>query len=550
MDQALLDKALDLHAQGNLADAETLYRQAIRSNPRSTNARHMLGVLKAQQGCYQEAHDLIAAVVATNPRDALALEHFGNVLRALHRHEEAIQSFDGALTLALDNARAWCNRANTLDDIGRSIDALANYERALSLEPEFSLALNNRGNTLMKLGQHEAALASFERALTIDPSSSVAFANLGDALQRLCRFQESLASYERALALDPGNPATWCNRGVVLQHLDQLDAAEQSFFRAEKLLPGMPEARLNRARLYLLQQKFEKGWPLFEARKDLPEPWDRRSFSQPLWTGAEDINDKILFAYVRAGVGDAIQFYRSGVLAQARGARVILSVNDPLLPLLHSATPAVSLIGLEHVPERFDYHIPLMSMPLALGVDIAATGRYLAADPARVAYWRERLGAEGFRIAIAWQGHSGKGAEGKSFPLAALTRIAALPGIRLISLQKNDGAEQLMNLPLGMKVESIEGFDDGPGAFLDSVAILDNCDLLISCDTGLAHVAGALGVANWIALKYVPDWRWFLNRSDTPWYPNTRLFRQTAPGEWDGVFRAMEAEVVSLTGSA
>ena len=258
----------------------------------------------------------------------------------------------------------------------------------------------------------------------------------------------------------------------------------------------------------------------------------RRSFSQPLWTGADDINDKILFAYVRAGLGDAIQFYRYVVLAQARGARIILSVNDPLLPLLHSATPSVSSIGLEQVPERFDYHIPLMSMPLALGVDIPATGRYLAADPARVAYWRERLGAKGFRIAIAWQGNTGKGAEGKSFPLAALTRIAALPGIRLISLQKNEGAEQLMGLPLGMNVENFEGFDEGSGAFLDSAAILENCDLLISCDTGLAHVAGALGVANWIALKYVPDWRWFLNRSDTPWYPNTRLFRQTGPGDW------------------
>jgi tetratricopeptide (TPR) repeat protein len=550
MDQALLDKALDLHAQGHLAEAETLYQQAICSNPRSTNARHMLGVLKAQQGYYQEAHDLIAAVVAANPRDALALEHFGNVLRALHRYEEAIQSFDGALILTLDNARAWCNRANTLDDIGRSIDALANYERALSLEPDFPLALNNRGNTLMKLGQHEAALASFERALTIDANNSVAHANLGDALQRLCRFRESLASYERAMALEPGNPATWCNRGVVLEHLGQLEAAEQSFFHAEKLVPGMPEALLNRARLYLLQQNFEKGWPLFEVRKDLQEPWDARRYSQPLWTGTADISGKILFCYVRAGLGDAIQFYRYAALAEARGARVILSVNDPLLPLLHSATPSVSLIGLEQVPERFDYHIPLMSMPLALGVDIPATRRYLAADSTLVAHWRERLGVEGYRIAITWQGDTRKGTEGKSFPVAALARIAAVPGVRLINLQKNAGAEQLMHLPLGMKVESFEDFDDGPGAFPDSAAILENCDLLISCDIALAHVAGALGIPNWIALKYVPDWRWFLNRSDTPWYPNTRLFRQTAPGDWDGVFRAMEAEVVSLTGSA
>lgn len=546
-DQALLGKALDLHGQGRLPEAEALYRQAVRLNPHSTDARHMLGVLRAQQGYHQEAHDLIAPVVAANPRDALALEHLGNVLRALHRYEEAIQRFDGALALMLDNARAWCNRANTLEDIGRSIDALANYDRALSLEPVFPLALNNRGNTLMRLGQHEAAHASFERALAIDANNPVTHANLGDALQRLCRFHESLASYERVLALDPGNPATWCNRGVVLQHLGQLTAAEQSFLHAETLVHGMPEALFNLARLYLLQQEFEKGLPLFELRKNLQEPWDARSFSQPLWTGAEDISGKVLFAYIRAGFGDAIQFYRYAALAQSRGAHVILSVNDSIIPLLQRATPSVSLIGLEQVPQHFDYHIPLMSIPLALGVAVHTPGCYLTADPERVAQWHERLGGEGYRIAIAWQGYSAKGAEGKSFPLRALARIALLPGIRLISLQKNAGTEQLEDLPFGMKVEDFYEFDEGPGAFFDSAAILENCDLLISCDTGLAHLAGALGVPNWIALKYVPDWRWFLERNDSPWYPNTRLYRQAGPGDWDSVFRVMEGELVSLS---
>jgi hypothetical protein len=160
------------------------------------------------------------------------------------------------------------------------------------------------------------------------------------------------------------------------------------------------------------------------------------------------------------------------------------------------------------------------------------------------------VGSGGYRVAIAWQGHTAKGAEGKSFPVSALARIAAVPGIRLINLQKNAGAEQLEHLPPGMVVENFPGFDDGPGAFQDSAAILENCDLLISCDTGLAHLAGALGIPNWIALQYVPDWRWFLGRSDTPWYPNTRLFRQTAPGDWGSVFRAMEAELASRIGQS
>ena len=548
MDQELLDAAIDLHARGHLAEAERLYREVLRSNPRSTNARHMLGVLKAQQGQNTEAYALLAPLVAEQPRDVLALENFANVLRALHRNEEALQCFDAALALGSGSARLWCNRANTLDEMGRSMDALADYDRALSLEPRFLLALNNRGSTLMKLGRYEAALGSFERALMVDADYPVAHANRGDALLRLCRYSESLSSYERALMLDPGNVGAWCNQGVVLQELGRLDAAGQSFDHAQTLMPGAPEVRLNQARLYLLQEDFKKGWPLFEARKDLPEPWDARNFSQPLWTGAEDINGKTLFIYTRAGLGDAIQFYRYASLAQARGARVILSVNDRLLPLLQSATSAVATLGLEQVPERFDHHIPLMSMPLALGVDVPETGPYLAAEPTRVKQWRERLGVEGYRVAVAWQGHIGKGAEGKSFPASALAGIAAMPGVRLINLQKGAGLEQLAQLPAGMTAETYSGLDDGAGAFLDSAAIMVNCDLLISCDTGLAHLAGALGVPNWIALKYVPDWRWFLGRGDTPWYPKTRLFRQASPGDWDSVFGAMETELLSLQG--
>jgi tetratricopeptide (TPR) repeat protein len=546
MDQELLEAAIDLHARGHLAEAEQLYCRVLLSNSRSTHARHMLGVLKAQQGLNREAYELLAPIVAKHPLDALVVENYANVLRALHRHEEALRYFDSVLALASGNARFWCNRANTLDEMGRSLEALADYDRALSLEPHFPLALNNRGSALMKLGHYQAARESFERALMIDPGYPVAHANRGDALLRLCRYSESLSSYRRALELDPDNIGAWCNHGVVLQELGRLDAAEQSFDHAWKLAPGAPEVRLNLARLYLLQEDFRRGLPLFEARKDLPEPWDARRFAQPLWTGVEEINGKTLFVYIQAGLGDAIQFYRYAALIQAQGARVILSVNDRLLPLLQSATPTVAMLGLEQVPERFDYHIPLMSLPLALGIAIPETGPYLTADPRRVSQWRARLGAGGYRVAVAWQGHIGEGAEGKSFPASAFAGIAAISGVRLISLQKNAGLEQLAHLPAAMTVETYPGLDDGPGAFLDSAAILQNCDLLISCDTGLAHLAGALGVPNWIALKHVPDWRWFLRRSDTPWYSKTRLFRQASPGDWDSVFRAMEAELASL----
>ncbi|HYS46630.1 MAG TPA: tetratricopeptide repeat protein, partial [Rhizomicrobium sp.] len=489
---------------------------------------------------------LIAPVVAANPQNALALANLGNVLNTLDRLEEALSAYNRSLAINPDYPPAWCNRANVLQELERLPEALASYDRALSVQPDFLPALNNRGNVLLKLGRCEEALGSYDHALALNPGYAEAHANRGDVLQRLCCYDEALAAYERALTIAPDAALTWNSRGVALVQLCRLDEARQSYARAAQLAPGMPEILLNQGLLHLLQQNFAKGWPLFEARKEMRDLGEARGFAQPLWTGAQDINGKTLFVYIRRGLGDAIHFYRYAALAQARGARVVLSVNDPLLPLLQSAVPAVPMIGLGQVPESFDYHTSLMSMPLALGTDIPKTGRYLAAEPARAREWRERIGGEGYRIGVAWQGDAVTiGAEGKSFPLAALARIAAIPGVRLISLQKNAGAEQLGKLPSGMAIESFPGFDDGPGAFLDSAAIMENCDLVISCDTAAAHLAGALGVPCWIALKHVPEWRWFLGRNDSPWYPSLRLFRQPATGDWAAVFRAMEAELIS-----
>jgi hypothetical protein len=207
------------------------------------------------------------------------------------------------------------------------------------------------------------------------------------------------------------------------------------------------------------------------------------------------------------------------------------------------------LIGWGQVPPAFDFHIPLASIPLAVGMrveTIPVADHYLSAEPERVARWKDRLGDHGFRIGIAWQGNQLiLGSEGKAFAVSGLESISRLPGIRLIALQKNAGSEQLTQLPPGMTVEGYE-FDEGPDAFLDTAAIMKHCDLVITADTAPAHLAGALGVPAWVALKFVPDWRWFLGRGDSPWYPSLRLFRQAAPNDWAGLFAAMESKLRPL----
>jgi len=278
----------------------------------------------------------------------------------------------------------------------------------------------------------------------------------------------------------------------------------------------------------------------------MPEPMEARDYSQPLWDGTQDINGKTLFAYIEQGLGDTIQYYRYVGLVQARGAKVILSVPNPLIALLRSAMPQAELIGWGQLPPAFDFHIPLASIALAVGMrveTIPVADRYLSAEPERVARWKNKLGDHGFRIGVAWQGNQLiMGSEGKAFAVTALESISRLSGVRLIGLQKNAGSEQLDHLPAGMTVECYD-FDTGPDAFLDTAAMMKNCDLVITADTAPAHLAGALGVPAWVALKHVADWRWFLERADSPWYPSLRLFRQAATNDWASVFAAMQAEL-------
>jgi Tfp pilus assembly protein PilF len=442
------------------------------------------------------------------------------------------------------------DRAVALHGQGRLAEAEQLYRQIVASEPDNAILLINWGHALNGLCEFAPALAAYDRALALDPGHVFLHLVRGDLLQRMLCYEKALESYGRFLAHAPDHAETWNSRGLALQNLGRLEEALKSYLRAEMLDPQLVAARLNRGLCHLLMRDLEQGLPLYEWRKRMPQPMEARTYPQPLWTGTKDVRGRILFAYVEQGLGDAIQFYRYVSFALARGARVVLSVPDRLVALLKNATPAVELLGWGQTPARFDFHIPLASIPLAAGMradTIPASGRYLVAEPDRAARWKSRLGGHGFRIGIAWQGKEEmRGLEGKSFPVAALERIASLSNVRLISLQKGQGAEQLDCLPAGMTVETYD-FDEGPDAFLDSAAMIEACDLVITADTAPAHLAGALGVPTWIALKHVPDWRWFLASDDSPWYPSARLFRQTATGNWGSVFAAMATQLISRT---
>ncbi len=554
-DQALAvyDRTLSLHPacvdaannrgvllwqMGRLGEALTSYDRALALAPGHVEAYNNRGNVLQDLGRLEDALESYRRALALRPDFAQALNNQGNALRKLKRLDAALASADGALALAPRYADALHNRANILLDMKRLDAALADFDAALALEPRHVAALNGRGRALHRLRRFEEALAVLDTALALKPDNAEALNDRGNALQELNRLEEAIQSYDAALAIKPGHLDAMNNRSNAWRGLHRFDEAWEDLERVLAIAPGNAQAWWSKSIVKLQLGDLAEGLRLYEWRKRMPEPIEARSYAVPLWTGAEDIAGRTLFLYVEQGLGDAIQFYRYALMV--RGARVILSVPDAAVRLLRDASDTVEVIGWREAPPHFDYHAPLMSLPLAFGTmldTIPAVTPYLRAQPQRVDKWTARIGQQGFKVGVCWRG--APTVSGRSFPPSCLAEISRLPGVRLISLQKGAAAGLPAMEMLG------EDFDAGSDAFLDSAAVMQCLDLVITPDTSIAHLAGALRRPVWVALKHLPDWRWFLGRTDTPWYPGMRLFRQARPGDWADVFAAIASALAA-----
>jgi len=505
------------------------------------HARQMLGrFADALLDCEQ--------ALRLTPANPAALNNKVVCLLGLGRFAEALATADQALAVRPNAANTLSNRAGALLGLKRDEEALAACERALALEPRHAQALCNKGAALSGLGRQAEALAAYDAALAVDPRLSEAWVNRAAPLRHLERHDEALASTGRAMAVAAPRADMLRARGIALADLGRAGEALESFDRALALDPQDAEAMFNKAQMLMQAGDFAQGLPLYEARKRLPSPVGAWAFPQPLWLGGEDIAGKTLFVHWEQGLGDVLMFSRFVPALADRGARAILSVPERLTALFAGFDPRIAVVG-DAAPEAFDLHVPLASLMLALKAtpETIPAPAPLTPDAERLARWRERLGGEGFKIGIAWQGAKVSNDAGRSFPVALFRDIAALEGVRLISLQKNDGTEQLSSLPSGMAVETLgEDFDQGAQAFLDTAAVMAACDLIITSDTSIAHLAGTLGRPVWVVLKHSPEWRWFLGRDDSPWYPSARLFRQPAPADWTGAFAAVTESLRQL----
>jgi tetratricopeptide (TPR) repeat protein len=523
--------------------------------------------------------------VALRPDNADAFVNRGNALGKLQRHEDALASYDRALTLHPDHAEALISRGGALHDLGQYDAALRSYDRALALRPSSTEALVNRGVTLHKLKQSAEALNSYDRALAVEPDNVEALTNRGVALHDLERYGEALASHERALAVQPDRAAALSNRGVTLHRLGWFDEALASYDRALALQPDYADALVNRgvtlhglkrfdealasynraialrpdhadAHFFgsmsrLLAGDFGRGWIEYEwRRKGASTGPSRRDFPQAPWLGDAEIGQKTVLLHSEQGFGDTIQFCRYVPLVAARGARVILEVEEPLQGLLTGLAGSARVVAKGDRLPDFDLQCPLLSLPLAFGTQlgtIPSAGAYLRAPDQALVKWGGRLPIKRRpRIGIAWAGNAKHIRDReRSIDLSGLLPLLDADAT-FVSLLKEVRAADMATLE---KSADIIHFGHELEGFSDTAALISHLDLVISVDTAIAHLAGALGRPVWVLLTYVPDWRWLLDRDDSPWYPSARLFRQSETREWDSVIARVGDVLLKSIGS-
>lgn len=556
----MLRQAVALQQNGVLAEAEELYREILELKPRHFDALQLLGSLALQAGRVQEGIEFLKKALAINAKQAPLHSNLAYALNALQRFDEALASADRALALQSGFPDALNNRGNAQAGLNLPLEALNSFDRALASAPDFAPAWNNRACVLRDLGRAADALASCDHAIALQPGYPDAWSNRGNALSDLNRPHEARESYQRALELAPAFADAWNNLGLTQVDLNEHAQALHSYERALAVNPAAAETHWNRSLCLLQLGQLEAGWAEYEWRWERSRiKASRRTFAQPLWLGNFSIDGKTILLHAEQGLGDTLQFCRYAKTVSKLGAKVVLEVPRELMRLMSTLDGVDQLIEAGHALPPFDCHCPLLSLPLACKTDLASIPSktpYLFADPQASREWHERIAAPAqkcLNVGLVWAGGNRphvaelrKNDARRSITFERLAPILDVPNVRFFSLQKGPAARQLQHDDSHLDViDYTEELDD----FADTAALVANLDLVISVDTSTAHLAGALDKPVWILNRFDTCWRWMLERTDTPWYAQAKLFRQPALGDWDSVIRNVRDALVELSAS-
>lgn len=593
-----LREAYAAHQSGRLVEAERGYLAALQQSPDEVDALHLLGVLRHQQGRNAEAVELLRRAVALRPRFAGAHLNLGNAWKALRQFDEAQASYRAALAVQPDFAHAHFNLANTLVTLEHHEDAINHFEQAVRLQPTHAAAFNNLGNSLAALQRHEAAAGAFYKAIQLQPGYAGAHNNLGLALNALGRHDEALDQFRKALLtepnftlarfnygttldklsrsadaieplervtrdqpafapahyalgnayanlgrlanaeaalaksveLDPSFALAWQDYGTVAYDLGDYARAGHAFEEATRLRPDLALAQYNRGLVALMNGDFERGFDAYEWRWNV---WPRPTVAAPPWRGgALPETGKRLLIHAEQGLGDTIQFIRYVPRLVAAGAQVVLEVQPSLAKLFAPSAEAWGVELIERGARRpaVDAECPLLSLPLALGTRANSIPRnvpYVMAPGLGSGYTETTRR----RVGIVWSGAIRERRETRAIPVDALTSLFVIEDIEWCVLQHEVLDEDRVRLAAWSSIS----YPDKPKDFADTADLIAQLDLVVTIDTSVAHLAGAMGRPVWIMLPKGPDWRWGPSASTTPWYPGAKLFRQTTAGDWSGV---------------
>jgi tetratricopeptide (TPR) repeat protein len=533
-----------LKACGKLDEAISAYREAIQLATGVPELHFNLGLALREQGALEEAHAAFLTAIHLRPGIGIAHYNLGHTLRDLNRPKEAESAYREAIRLSPNNPDLYLSLGNLLREEKRDQEAALTFKDAIRVDPKNAKAHSNFGNALKTLRELEKAEEHHREAVRLSPDEGETYINLGNTLKEMGRLSEAVDIYQAAILRLPLNSAAHMNLGNTLYELGLPEAAEAAYSNAIKITPDFAEAHWNRGLAHLLHGAFTSGWPLYEWRfKHEVLRIQRKISVQPEWNGEDPIFGKTLLLYAEQGLGDTLQFARFARVLSGQGIKVILEVQPQLKTVL-STLECNEIIAQGDSPPSYDFHFPLMSLPLALGItdqNIPYPERYLTPDPLTTLKWQDRLGAKCRpRIGLVVSGNPRHSQDHhRSIPLASLA--GHFPsGFDVVLLQIETRPEDQKtartlssSAPISVDIEDFE----------DTAALCSLMDLVISVDTSVAHLSGALGVPTWVLLPYIPDWRWLLGRRDSPWYQSLRLYRQAEDRSWVPVIATVMADL-------
>jgi Flp pilus assembly protein TadD len=542
-------KAISFFQAGKLSEAEELLRAVLVADPTNNKARHLTGVILFRKKSYPEAIDFFQKTIRQDPTYAEAYNNYGILLNEIGDLETAAHLFEKAVALSSKNVNFMINYSSTLRELGRWEDALRWLTRARRLEPKSVEALLQTGAVLRRSGNFQAAEQMFRTALKKFPESAEVHNGLGNVCADILRFDEAMTFFQRAIELKPDYIDAYNNLALVFEFTGQLDTARTIYRRVLSIDAEQPESHLGIASTLFLEGRYEEAWHEYEWRWRMKGYRNNvRSYRQPLWDGRTG-KRQTMYVFAEQGFGDTLQFVRYLPLVADRGFSVVLECHPSLHRLVSGMKGVTRVVSPGSGFHEFDTYCPLLSLPGIFQTSlttIPATVPYLSVSKGLDQKWAERIGARGHstRIGLVWSGNPTYIRDRlRSIPLDMIAGLSDIPGMEFYNLHKDGPAADIETFGRGT---TILNFSKEVNDFADTSAFIQHLDVIITIDSAVAHLAGALAKPVWTLLPFAPDWRWMLHRVDTPWYPTMRLFRQPEPGNWNSVINDVHIALLKL----